>query len=122
MLCLELSFQGALAWRGKTPDPAPHTGPSPQPRSMRPWWFPRPTTSFSQALDRGDSYWGTEANLLLQGPGGHREGRRYESLKAFCQGCLPSPCWVSREGFSHPHPRLQGCLVSSCSHQACAGP
>lgn len=106
----QLSFPGALAWRGQTPDPVLHTGPSPKPRSLRPW-FPRPSTGLSQAPGGGDSFWGPGADPLLQGPGGHREGRRYESPKALCQGHGPAPCWCLRGGFSHPHARLWGCLA-----------
>lgn len=33
---------------GQTPDPVLHTGPSCQPRSLRPQWFPRPSSGLGQ--------------------------------------------------------------------------
>lgn len=92
VLCAsELSFPGALAWKGQTPEPVLCTGPTPQSRFMRPWWFPRPSMGLSQAPGGAGwegSFWSPEADLLCEGPRGHKEGRSYESLKALC---LPKP-------------------------------
>lgn len=45
-----LSCPSQALWPGggQTPDPVLHTGPSCQPRSLRPQWFPRPSSGLGQ--------------------------------------------------------------------------
>lgn len=95
---------------GQTPDLVLHMGPSPKARSVRPCGFPG-LSGLGQAQGSRDSFQGPEADLILPGPGGHREGRRY----GFTEGppakaASPPPAGCVRGGCSCPHPRLQGCL------------
>lgn len=80
VLCFRAVLPGSSGLEGTNSRTSSVHWSHPQPRSMRPWWFPRPSMGLSQAPGgavRGGSFWGPEADLLCQGCRGHKEGRSY---------------------------------------------